>query len=233
MSGFTISRVTTLEGRLAPFHWDWADREQAWIEARWASLLAARPKMFDGRVLMAHRWALDGDTFRAAYFETRFSRFLSWREAGRPEGVANCFSMAALRAPDGAFVLGEMGAHTANAGKIYFPAGTPDPDDLVGDVVDLAGSALRELGEETGLGAHDVTAAPEWTIVAGGGMIACMKPMLLAMSAEAAVERIHATLERQTDRELARMHIARRRSDLDPARIPPFLAAYLDHELPA
>ena len=37
--------------------------------------------------------------------------------------IDNCFSMAALRSDDGAFLLGEMAHHTYSAGQIYFPAG--------------------------------------------------------------------------------------------------------------
>ena len=64
----------------------------------------------------------------ASYFETDFAAFLAWRDWGFPdESVFNGFGMGALRCTDGAYVLGEMGAHTANAGRIYFPSGTPDP----------------------------------------------------------------------------------------------------------
>ena len=230
MSDFVTIDVARVEGRLAPFQWDWAERERDFVATRWAQLHAARPKMFDGRVLMAHRWGVEGGTFRADYFETRFSRFLCWREAGRPGPVANCFSMAALRSADGAYLLGEMGAHTANAGKIYFPAGTPDPDDLVGERVDLAGSALRELSEETGLAADAVTVEDRWSVTMGPGMIACLRPMRLALDAETAVARIHAALDAQQDRELERIHVVRGPGDLDAARTPPFLIAFLRRE---
>lgn len=230
MSEFRTIDVARVEGRLAPFDWAWAREERDWIDARWAKLHAERPRMFDGRVLMAHRWAQEGDICRADYFETRFSRFLCWREAGRPGSVANCFAMAALRAADGAYLLGEMGAHTANAGKIYFPAGTPDPDDLVGDQVDLAGSAVRELGEETGLTPDMIEVEPRWSITMGQGTIACFRPMRLRMGAEEAVAFIHARLDAQRDRELARIHVVRCAGDIDAARMPPFLAAFLRRE---
>ena len=83
--------------------------------------------------------------------------------------------MAALRSSDGAFLLGVMGGHTATAGQIYFAAGTPDPNDIVGDTVDLDGGVMRELTEETGLGLADVERQDGWTATPLGQRIALMK----------------------------------------------------------
>ena len=66
-------------------------------------------------------------------------------------------------AADGAFLLGVMGPHTINAGRIYFPCGTPDRSDIVGGKVDLDLSVRRELKEETGLDVAEFTAEPGWT----------------------------------------------------------------------
>ena len=100
-----------------------------------------------------------------AYLETDFASFIAWRDWGFPDtSRAQLLSpSAALRSADGAFLLGVMGAHTATAGQIYFPAGTPDPNDIDGDTVDLERGVIRELIEETGLGSADV--------VAGAGMV--------------------------------------------------------------
>ena len=92
---------------------------------------AEKPKLWNGRVLLGRNPVFTGDRFSADYFETDFASFLAWRDWGfADKSVFNGFGMGALRGSDGAFVLGEMAAHTANAGRIYFPAGTPDLDDL-------------------------------------------------------------------------------------------------------
>ena len=80
--------------------------------------------------------------------------------------------MAALRAADGAFLLGRMAKHTANAGKVYFPSGTPDPNDVRdGGIVDLDGSVRRELLEETGLISTDAKPGG-WHAVLAGARVA-------------------------------------------------------------
>ena len=138
--------------------WEWAVREQARIAAHWAAQAKGNSTLFDGRVLVAWHYEIVDDVLRGSCLETDFSKFLAWRDFGFPDtSIVNIFAMAALRAEDGAYLMGVMGQHTANPGRIYFPAGTPDPNDVVDGSVDLAGSVIRELMEETGLGTGDVT----------------------------------------------------------------------------
>jgi 8-oxo-dGTP pyrophosphatase MutT (NUDIX family) len=135
--------------------------------------------------------------------------------------------MAALRGSDGAFLLGEMARHTFNAGQIYFPAGTPDPADIFDGKVDLEASARRELLEETGVSADEASIAPGWTLVFTPRRIACMKLMTLAAPAAEAKAKIEAHLARDLHAEFSRMHIVRGPCDIDGARVPIFVAAYL------
>ncbi len=186
-------------------------------------------------LLRRHEFSTRGDgatILRGAYFETDFKAFLAWRDFGFPDArVCNCFSMAALRSADGAFVLGEMGPHTANAGMVYFASGTPDRSDIFGEKVDLAASVRRELQEETGISPDEVTMAAGWTIVYAPPRIACMKITRSRDQADAIKKRVDSFLADDPNPELSRMHIVRRKPDISAMRCPPFIVDFLNDAL--
>ena len=154
-----IHRVTQLDLKCGAWTWPFAAERHADIDAHFARQQAEKPQLWNGRVLLGRNPVFSGDRFSADYFETDFASFLAWRDWGFPDNsVFNGFGMGALRGSDGVFVLGEMAAHTANGGRIYFPSGTPDLDDLRDGMVDIPGSVAREVEEETGLTAADYRA---------------------------------------------------------------------------
>jgi 8-oxo-dGTP pyrophosphatase MutT (NUDIX family) len=234
-----IVEAAELDLAFEPSPWRFAETHAEAVANHWARLRKAKPEAYNGRVLLMRRSALmpraDGKLrFEGAYFETSYADFVAWREFDDPaEQVVNCFSMAALKTWDGAFLLGEMSPHTVNGGMIYFPAGTPDLKDIFGGKVDLDASARRELLEETGVSVDEGVVGAGWTIVFAGRRIACMKPVTLALGATEAKARIEAFLAREPLPELARIHIVRRPSDIDEARIPVFVTAYLRAALAA
>ena len=228
-----LLHVAELDLKFEPARWAFAERQAASIAAHWARLRKMKPALFNGRVLLLGRRVIetrpDGALrMRGAYFETDYADYLAWREFGHPgEPVDNCFAMAALRGADGAFLLGEMAPHTYSAGEIYFPAGTPDPNDIVDGRVDLEASVRRELVEETGIEAAETAIAPGWTLVFAPQRIACMKLMTLPVPATRAKARIDGFLASDPLAELSRMHIVRAPRDIDDARVPIFVSAYL------
>ena len=179
--------------------------------------------------MLLHRFAIEQGIFRGAYMETDFASFLHWRDADFPDAsVFNCFAMGALRAADGAFLLGRMAKHTANAGKVYFPSGTPDPNDVRDDgIVDLDGSVQRELLEETGLISTDAKPGGDWHAVLAGTRVALMRTLEAPEDAETLAARVRVHLATTPRPELADVVIVRGRDDLSPA-MPDFVRAYLE-----
>lgn len=224
-----IARVRRLDTRLGAGRWEWAERRRDLIAAHWQERLADKPRMFNGRILIVGDHAHEGETYRATYLETDFANLLAWRDLGFPDDtVVNGFAMAALRGSDGAFVMGVMGVHTANAGKVYFPAGTPDPADVRADgTVDLGGSVARELAEETGLAAEEFAADDEWIVVRHGPRIAFLLPMRASEPADAVAARIERHLSADPDPELAGVRVVRGPGDIDAGAMPDFLQDFL------
>jgi len=230
MTSPIIHRVTTLDLAVRPVVWPFAEERRAEIAAHFADKQRERPKIWNGRVLVGRDAVFTDGHLAATYFETDFASFLAWRDWGFPDKVVfNGFGMGALRTSDGAFVMGEMAHHTANAGRIYFPSGTPDLDDVRDGTLDIPGSVVRELGEETGLTEADYRAESDWHCVVTGPSIAMIQVLHLNMPGDEARARIEANLAREAEPELSAIHLVRELSDLTPA-MPRFVTAFVEQQ---
>lgn len=225
-----IVRLERLDVAYVPQRWAFAEERRREIDAHFAALQRKNPALWNGRVLLLQRdFAIVDGVFRGACFDVDYASFISWQCWDFPDwGVRDCFAMAAIQSSDGAFLLGVMGAHTFNAHQIYFPCGTPDPNDIVADRLDFEGSVRRELAEETGLDVAEFTAEPGWHAVLGGSAIAHMKLLRARHTAVELRARILDHLASEREPELADIRIVRGSSDLDPM-IPWFVTAYLRH----
>jgi hypothetical protein len=222
-----LMRVETLDLSLGAHDWAFARERRADIDAHFEELRQQKPSMWNGRVLLMHRFELVENALRGDCFETDFASFVAWRDFGFPDlSVKNVFALGALQGSDGRYVLGVMGAHTMNAGKIYFPAGTPDPSDLRGANVDLEASVRREVQEETGLTPAEFDIDSGWHCIPAGPFMALFKPMRAKETAAQLRERILDYINREEDPELAGAVVAHGASDIHPM-MPGFIQTFL------
>ena len=227
MSEPAVFSIERLDLTFVPKPWGFAQERRAEIDAFFAQLQREKPALWNGRVLLLHSHLMRGGVFSGQYLETDYASFTAWSAWGRPEaGVQDCFGAAAVKTVDDAFLLGVMGMHTANAGRVYFPCGTPDPDDIVGRKVDLEASVWRELAEETGLTAADAKTQPGWTAVVDGNLIAQIKMMRSPETADVLQARVLDHLARERQPELADIRMVRGRQDFANA-MPRFVTTFL------
>ena len=230
VNGPEIVALSALDCRFEPKDWLFSSQNEPAIADNWRKFIVDKPASFNGKVFLQHDWRIENGVYRGRYLETDYASFIAWRDFGYPGApMRNGFAMAALKARDGAYLLGVMGEGTANAGKIYFAAGTPDREDLLPDgTIDLAGSVLREMGEETGLRLDEVSVATEWTGVIHGTRAAFMRPVAIDLPATEARQLILERMKSLPEEELSDIYIVRGLGDLDPLRMPPFQVAYLE-----
>lgn len=222
-----VLRIETLDLHVAPFDWRFASERRADIDAHFEAQRRDKPGLWNGRVLLMHRHEISGSTLRGLYFETDFASFMAWRDFGFPgNDVINCFALGALQGSDGPYVLGVMSAGTMNGGKVYFPGGTPDLNDVAADKVDLDASVRREVQEETGLDSEEFAIDAGWHCLPAGPMIALLKPMRARETADQLGDRIRAHILREAEPELADVYVARGVADTHPM-MPGFIQTFL------
>lgn len=227
VEAFSIVPIEHIDVGFESRPWRFANERRSEIDAHFADLQRRNPALWNGRVLMLGDFAIVDGVFRGACFDVDYASFLSWQDWDFPDpSVRDCFAMGTMLSSDGAFLLGVMGPHTANAGQIYFPCGTPDLNDIALDRLDFDGSIARELKEETGLDVREFAADAGWHTVLGGALVAHMKVLRARETAAALRLRILDHLASEEVPELADIRIVRGPKDVDPM-MPPFVNVFL------
>lgn len=121
------------------------------IAANWTAEKALKPAVFDGTVVLLSELSYAANRLSGRCHAIRFSTFMLWRKLKAVTSAEHAFAHAMLISSDNALVAIRMGAHTANAGKVYFAAGSFEPEDFRDGLVDLDYNMAREVREETGL----------------------------------------------------------------------------------
>jgi 8-oxo-dGTP pyrophosphatase MutT (NUDIX family) len=228
VAALEIVPVERVEITVAPWQWDFAVQRRVEIDAHFAARKERQPALWNGRVLLLRDYRIESSMLSGSSFETDFASFVAWRDWNFPDpDVFNVFAMAAVRGADGGYLLGEMGEHTASAGFLYFPCGTPDPKDVADGLLDLGGSAARELLEETGIDIITLSPRPGWSLVRERNFIALIKSFTAAEKAEHLRARVMRYLASGAHPELSDICIVRDRGDLT-AEIPAFVIAFLE-----
>ncbi len=224
---YRLHPVNRIELRLVDEAWPFAEAKRAEIAGHWQALTARNPALFNGNILLMVRGGLSGDLFTADLIEVDYASFITWRDWGWcDETVHDCYGSAIIVSSDGALVMGRMGHHTVNAGKIYPPGGSLTREDQVpGGAVDLTVSIARELEEETGLKASDAE-VDGFYMAAFDQRIAIGQVLRFAEDAEALAARTRAHIASEELPELSEAVIIRSMADLDPDVMPPHARAF-------
>ncbi|WP_425417593.1 hypothetical protein [Oricola indica] len=144
-------------------------QNRAAIDAYWADCKAANPRLWNGPFFMFEEVSVGGSVFSGRGRRTDFATFLHWRDHGRPPEAVHVTGTSLPVTADGALFAVRMAAHTANAGAVYFPAGSFDAEDIVDGSFDVTRNIAREMGEETGLVFDENMAEGAYTVVADRG----------------------------------------------------------------
>jgi len=225
----TVTTVERLDLRFEPKSWAFAEQRRTEIDALFAQKQRANPRLWNGRVLLLHHFHIEAGVLHGAFLEADYASMNSWLGWGMPDaGISDCFGAAAVMGSDGSFLLGQMAAHTANAGRIYFPCGTPDLSDVADGMVDFDHSIARELLEETGLRVDEFQAEPGWTILQQRARVVAYRVLRAPEPGEALRDRVEAHIKSDPHSELAAAHLVRSPTDITPA-IPDYAATFLRH----
>ncbi len=187
------------------------------IDAHWHEETKANPSLFDGRMLLMSSLVLEDNQLSGVGHITPYSAFLWWRKRPQRLGAVHVFAYAVIASSDGALIAIRMASHTANAGQVYFAAGSLEPEDVRDGICDLYANMSREVKEETGLDLADAQAGDRFYACHLNHTVPIFKVYRFDMTADEIVYRITKHMAVAEDKEIAGAVAIR---SADPAAFP-------------
>jgi 8-oxo-dGTP pyrophosphatase MutT (NUDIX family) len=221
----------------------WLAANRAAVEAHWKREEVERPWLFNGTVMLHRDLRFDDGVIHGVSHRVPYAALLhlirTWpvadargvsRVEARDAAMVNAWHLygsAVMLSSDGAMLLIRMASRTANAGKVYAPAGSLDQSDIAGGWIDVDGSIRREAREETGENLSSAQAEDRLLGWRFGGRVAIFRRFALAEPAEAIAQRMRAHIALAAEQEVDDIVIVRNRQDLGDTA-PPYMHALLD-----
>ena len=219
-----VRRCATVSLSVAAGDWGYARRQATGIDTHWASRSRESPAMFNGVIHLMREVVHEQNAFLGVFLQTDFKSYLHWREHGFPEaGVRDGFGSALIRSAEGHVILDRQRAGNLNSGLAYLPGGFIDPRDVTADgSIDIDGSILRELAEETGLLPAELDMQPGYILIVHGPLVSMVRELRSRLDAAALRERILAHIAADPHAELSDAVIVRTPADIADVALAPY-----------
>ncbi|QPC92352.1 hypothetical protein [Mesorhizobium sp. INR15] len=195
------------------------DNGQA-ISENWQREIAANPALFDGTVVLLSELALHDRRLVGRCHAVNYSTFTLWRQRRAGSGAEHAYGHAMLVAGDNALVAIRMGAHTVNAGRVYFAAGSFEPMDFRDGLVDVDFNMIREVREETGLDFSGITRDTHYHALSTPRGTVIFRRYRETASADELARRIRAFVATEAEPEIEGPVIIRHAGDLPDGLMP-------------
>ncbi len=187
-------------------------REEA-IAENWQREVLEKPALFDGTVVLLSEFGYADGRLSGRCHAVSYATFLYWRK-DRVATAAHAFAHPMLVSRDNALIAIRMAAHTVNAGRVYFAAGSFEPEDFPDGRVDAHGNMVREVTEETGLDISDIRREERYYALATERGTVIFRRYFLEEDAENIASRIRDFVAAESEPEIEAPVIIRNARDL-------------------
>jgi 8-oxo-dGTP pyrophosphatase MutT (NUDIX family) len=219
-----ILPVDEIDVRLDPAPHPLERQNLAAIEENWRHETDVNPHIFDGAVALLSELSYRDGRLTGRCHIVRYATFMYWRRDRLTENAGHAFAHAVLVSGDGALVAIRMGAHTVNAGRVYFAAGSFELEDFRDGRVDVAYNMQREVMEEIGIDLAEAETEPgrrHYLLSTQAGTV-IFRRYRMRETANELINRINAFIATQEHPEVAGPVVIHSANDL-PDRLAPHM----------